>query len=239
MFVAAAGQQPISQQSFGKKLYAHYLTHNFLLSFSNLKQIFEVHDPASKSIDWYGNPPHVLHQNIFYSVQNTAHAAVKKVKHNCSLCHSVACPCLTPNSSVFWVDLFVVHRQGFTEVRVTGAEQEDRGINRRHRSLFEVAQGSLATVCLQVLDIPIPGSCKQFQAFLSSFQTVPEAFIMCNLIGIFCRVLLFEVRDAPSFGACKLLVFVFYHEGSIKLWTLQVFVLVIVQVILSSVGHIH
>jgi hypothetical protein len=105
---------------------------------------------------------------------------------------------------------FVIHRQGFTEVRVTGAEQEDRGINRRHRSLFEVAQGSLATVCLQGLDIPIPGSCKQFQAFLSSFQTVPEAFIMCNLIGIFCRVLLFVVRDAPSFGACKLLVFVFF-----------------------------
>ncbi len=41
---------------------------------------------------------------------------------------------------------------------------------------------------------------------------------MCNLIGIFCRVLLFEVRDVPSFGACKLLVIVFYHEGSIKLW---------------------
>jgi hypothetical protein len=33
---------------------------------------------------------------------------------------------------------------------------------------------------------------------------------MCNLIGIFCRVLLFEVRDVPSFGACKLLVFVFF-----------------------------
>jgi hypothetical protein len=134
---------------------------------------------------------------------------------------------------------FVIHRQGFTEVRVTGSEQEDRGINRRHRSLFEVAQGSLATVCLQGLDIPIPGSCKQFQASLSSFQTVPEAFIMCNLIGIFCRVLLFEVRDVPSFGACKLLAFVFYHEESIKLWTLQVFVVVVVQVILSSIGDMH
>jgi hypothetical protein len=33
---------------------------------------------------------------------------------------------------------------------------------------------------------------------------------MCNLIGIFCSVLLFEVRDVPSFGACKLLVFVFF-----------------------------
>jgi hypothetical protein len=65
---------------------------------------------------------------------------------------------------------------------------------------------------------------------------------MCNLIGIFCSVLLFEVRDVPSFGACKLLVFVFfYHEGSIKLWTLQVFVVVVVvvQVILSSIGGIH
>ncbi len=118
--------------------------------------------------------------------QNTVHAAVKKVKHNCSLCHSLCCLSM-PHSEFFSFlgRFFVIHRQGFTEVRVTGAEQEDRGINRRHRSLFEVAQGSLGTVCLQGLDIPIPGSCKQFQASFSSFQTVPEAFIMCNLIGIF------------------------------------------------------
>jgi hypothetical protein len=36
-------------------------------------------------------------------------------------------------------------------------------------------------------------------------------------------------------------LFFFYHEGSIKLWTLQVFVVVVVvvQVILSSIGGIH
>jgi hypothetical protein len=48
---------------FWKEAVCALLTHNFLLYFSNLKQIFEVHDP-----DWYGNPPHVLHQNIFHSV---------------------------------------------------------------------------------------------------------------------------------------------------------------------------
>jgi hypothetical protein len=61
-------QQPISQQSSGKKLYAHYLLTISCYLFPISKQIFEVHDPASKSRDWYGNPPHVLHQNIFRSV---------------------------------------------------------------------------------------------------------------------------------------------------------------------------
>jgi hypothetical protein len=48
VFVFLAGQQPIiSQQSCGKKLYVHYLLTISCLYFSNLKQIFEVHDPAS------------------------------------------------------------------------------------------------------------------------------------------------------------------------------------------------
>jgi hypothetical protein len=140
--------------------YSQFLAYIFPISNKFLKFMIQ---QAIHRLVWQSTSC-IVHRNIFHSVPK--HSSCCSEEGEAQLL-SVSLCCLSMPHSEFFSFLgrfFVIHRQGFTEVRVTGAEQEDRDINRRHRSLFEVARGSLATVCLQGFDIPILGSCKQFQA---------------------------------------------------------------------------